>query len=587
MDSSFRTDLVKDATISDITDDLTFAVESGAANCTYQQFPATSPSNSSLVFSVQLPSESIVMGRDLLIRSALTFRILCGSATAAANQVPVGQPAFKYGVDSSLAAFPFSSLITTASVQINNTNVSINLQDVFPQLLCMNSREHLAYYNGMTPSLPDGDYATYSDAVGATNNPVAAYSNGGYDNRLEGRGSFPVSISVLHNITAGGTDASLISTAVTDTWVITLSAMLTEPLFLSPFIWGDPVKNAQGLVGINNMAFTLNIDGGLKRVFSSGSPFITGLQAGTSVNSSLFASSGAQLATSTPTDIPTLLIKFLSTQGSDIIKAKNVVPYTDFPRYITTNTASVSPFLTGAGAPVPVPLTTQNLQLNQMPSKIMVCVRKPMSGQSFADTSTFLTITSVSINLNNASGLLSSASQADLWRMSSRNGSNQTWTQFSGLANKVGTYAAAANGISLTGTGGSLLVLNPAFDLSLPDYLSNGSLGNYNLQMSITVVNQYGGVPFVPEIVIVCVNDGILTSQSGVSSTFTGILSKEMVLNAKSLPATSSAVECRMIGGALLNGHRFRSSRFAGAVSGGASSGGAMHPRSRLSHLLR
>ena len=119
MDSSFKTILVKDACIADITDDLTFAVESGASSNTYQSFPATSPSNSSLVFSVQLPSESIVMGRDVLLRTALTFRIPLGSAAVAAFQVPVGQPAFKYGVDCALAPFPFASLITTASVQIS------------------------------------------------------------------------------------------------------------------------------------------------------------------------------------------------------------------------------------------------------------------------------------------------------------------------------------------------------------------------------------------------------------------------------------------------------------------------------------
>jgi hypothetical protein len=211
-----------------------------------------------------------------------------------------------------------------------------------------------------------------------------------------------------------------------------------------------------------------------------------------------------------------------------------------------------------------------------------------MGIQSFADTSSFLTITGVSINLNNASGLLSSASQADLWRMSARNGSNQTWTQFSGLANKVGSYAALANGISLTGTGGSLLVLNPAFDLSLPDYISCGSLGNYNLQMNITCVNQFG-VSITPEIVIMCVNDGIMTTQSGVSSTFTGILTKEMVLDAKRLAPTSSAIESRMVGGAALNGSKFRSPRFAGALSGGAASGGAASggARGRLAHLLR
>jgi hypothetical protein len=572
MDSSFRTELVKDACIADITDDLTFAVESGAANCTYQAFPATSPSNSSLVFSVQLPSESIVMGRDVLMRSALTFRVNCGGA---ANQVPVGNIAFQYGVDSSLAAFPFSALVTTASVQINNTNVSINLQDVLPQLMCLNSREHLSYYNGMTPSLPDGDYANFADALGATNNPVGAYANGGYDNRLTGRGGFPVTISVLHNITAGGQDASLISTNVLDTWVITVSAIVTEPLFLSPFIWGDPVKNAQGLVGVNNMAMTFNLDGQLKRIFSSASPYISTLEAGSLANPSLFTAVGFQQSIVPAPAIPTLLIKFLSTQASDIVKSKNVVPYTDFPRYITTSTTLCPPFLgvLPLVSPTIVQQTSQNLQLNQMPSKILVCLRKPMGSQTCKDSSTFLTITGISVNLNNASGLLSSASQADLWRMSARNGSNQTWSQFSGLATKVGSYAALANGIQTVGTGGSLLILNPAFDLSLPDYIAPGSLGNYNLQLTLFCVNQYG-VPVTPEIVIVCVNDGILTTQSGVSSTYTGILTKEMVLSSKSMAATSSAVEKRMVGGRMLDGHRFRPSRFGSAMSGGAPSGG-------------
>jgi hypothetical protein len=582
MDSSFRTELVKDATIADITDDLTFAVESGAANCTYQAFPATSPSNSSLVFSVQLPSESIVMGRDVLMRSALTFQVLCGSQAVPANQVPIGQPAFKYGVDSSLGAFPLSALVTTASVQINNTNVSINLQDVLPQLMCLNSREHLAYYNGMTPSLPDGDYANFADALGATNNPVAGYASGGYDNRLEGRGAFPLAITVAHYIAGVFTDTSLISTAVTDTWVITLSAVVTEPLFLSPFIWGDPIKNAQGLVGVNNMAMTFNLDGGLKRIFSSSSPYITGLVAGGVGSPSLFTAIGAQLSTLNAPSVPTLLIKFLSTQASDIIKSKNVVPYTDFPRYITTNTSLCPAFLNGVGAPSAVVQRSQNLQLNQMPSKIIVCLRKPMSGQSFLDSSTFLTITNVSVNLNNASGLLSSASQEDLWRLSARNGSNQTWAQFSGLATKVGSYVGA-NGVQLVGTGGSMLVLNPAYDLSLPDFIAPGSLGNYNLQMQITCVNQYG-VNITPEIVIVCVNDGILTTQSGVSSTFTGILTKEMVLSSKSMVATSSAVEQRMVGGKMLDGSRFRPSRFGGAMSAGASSGGAV--KGKLARLM-
>jgi len=394
---------------------------------------------------------------------------------------------------------------------------------------------------------------------------------------------------VVHNTAAGAVDASLISTDVRDTWVITLSTVVTEPLFLSPFTWGDPVKNAMGIAGLNNMAMTFNIDSALRRVFSSSSPYISGaLLPGSAVDPRMFVASGAKISTAETPTLPTLLLKFLSTQGSDIIKSKNVVPYTDMPRYITTSTAAQPAFVAGV-LPDRVPQTTQNLQLNQMPSKIIVCIRKPMGSQSCKDSSSFLTITDVTINLNNASGLLSSASQADLWRMSARNGSNQTWAQFSGLATKVGDYAAAANGISRIGTGGSLLVLNPAFDLSLPDYISCGSLGNYNLQMTIGCVNQFGEVVPTPEIVIVCENCGIMTTMSGVSSCFTGVLTKEMVLNAKGLAAVSSVDDRRMVGGRALDGHRFRAAKhmLGAASSGGQSSGGASSGGSRLHSLLR
>jgi hypothetical protein len=245
MDSSFKTFKVIDSAIGDLTDEMAFGVVSGASSKTLQSFPCNSPSNSSITFAVQIPSESIVSGRDVLLQAPLTFSVYAGSQLVPANQVPVGQPAFKYGVDSSLAPFPMASLISTINCQINNTSVSVNLQDIFPQILQLNSRDHLAFYNGMTPSLPDGDYGVFAQGLGAGNNPMGGFSNGGYENKVAGRGGHPVALTVDHYIAGVLTDASLISTAVTDTWRITVQTIVTEPIFLSPFTWGDPVHNAQ------------------------------------------------------------------------------------------------------------------------------------------------------------------------------------------------------------------------------------------------------------------------------------------------------------------------------------------------------
>ena len=433
-DSSFKTVLVKDSTISDITSDLTFAVQSGASSTTYQNFPATSPSNSSIVFSVQLPSESIIMGRDVILQTGLTFRAYFGDSSAVATQasVPVGQPCMVYGSNCSLAPFPFSSLITTVNAQINNTNVSVNLQDILPQLLQLNSKEYLSYYNGMTPSLPDGQWGSLVESEGSNSNPMAGYANNSYDDRVQGRGSFPVVITVLHQIYGGGTDTSLISTSLRDTWVVTFQTLVSEPLFLSPFTWSAPERNSQGLLGINNISMTFNVDATLKRLFSCGSAYLnlaagglgTGLAPGSASNSNLFTTTGSIGGYALPSN-PSLRLKFLSSQPSDLLQAKNIVPYTDYPRYITGASAS-SPITGGTVATI----ITQNIQLNQMPSKILVIARVPMQQQTPKDASVFLGIANVSINLNNASGLLSSASQMDLWRLSVRNGSNQTWEQF-------------------------------------------------------------------------------------------------------------------------------------------------------------
>jgi hypothetical protein len=555
VDSAFKTELVKDATIADITPDLTYAVVSGASSTTYQQFTASSNSNSSLNWSVQLPSESIVMGRDVLLNTTMTLTINCGSVAVAGNQVPVGAPAFTYGVNNStyttagavvtpvyptaFSPFPFSQLIGTASAQINNTTVAVNLPDVLPQFLALNDRSFLTEFNATTPSLPDSDYGTYSDAAGAGNNPLSSYNNAEFVNGVQPRGTYPVVIGVAHQIYGGAIDDSLISTDVRDTWVITLAITVTEPIFISPFSWSDPTRSAMGMVGINNFTLTLNMTppgalvGGVPqtRCFGSASPYITSITPGVGANGTMFGS-------------PKLLLKFLSTQPSDRIETRNVVPYTDFPRYITPS-SNAGTIASGAS----LQITTQNIQINQMPSKFIIAVRLPQSLQTIKNPSTFLTITNISINLNNASGLLSSTTPQNLWKISRRNGSNQTWQQFSGFAQQVGTYGIGGQkGVKSIPTGGSVLVLDPALDLSLPETLSNGSLGQYNFQAQITVQNQYG-YAITPEVVVVCVNDGIMVTNQGTSTCYTGILTRQMVMDAKEMAPIPTTEESRMVGG--------------------------------------
>jgi hypothetical protein len=220
----------------------------------------------------------------------------------------------------------------------------------------------------------------------------------------------------------------------------------------------------------------------------------------------------------------------------------------DLPRYLSLQ-SSTGPLVNGASAT----LNSQNIQINQLPDYFIINVRKPMSTQNVKDSSTFLKINSISVNLNNTSGLLSSATPQDLWRISVNNHSTQSWAEFSGSTN----FAANATGVGTQVlTTGSLLVLSPAYDLSLPDFLSSGSIGQYNFQFSINVTN-IEGETITPEICIICVNSGIFTTVAGSSNIYTGILTKQMVMDAKtneeSVDPVSSVQYGRMVGGSMVN----------------------------------
>lgn len=532
--SNFSTVLVKDATISEITSEIDYAVQSGPSQTTYQPFAATSQSSSSLLFSVQVPSENIVLGRDALISSTICFQLHI-------SNVPPGQKAFDYGYTDSLTSFPLASLQNTATVQINNATASSNVQDIMPIISRMTSNRDLQSYNGMTPTLCDQFYYEYSDAVNSNANPMSSFNNMGYDSCLMPRGSFPIEYAVSHvfpGVTEPATDvtaANLTSTSLDDTWVISIKVKVSEPIFVSPFTWSDSSSDCAGLVGVNSISLNFNIDSSLKRLWSSANlqgsdsegQYYCDLKPGYAADGVLFEDSSVKF-------------KFLSTQPSDHIETKNVVPFMAYPRYVT---AAFNNQTLASGAYADV--YSNNLQINQIPDKFIVVARKPMSMQKVGDSNSFLKIDAVSINFNNQSGLLSGASAQDLWRLSKRNGSSQSWLEFSGKAYDNNSFNGDGSNLATTG---SILVLNPSLDMSLPDMFTCGSLGNFNLQMKVTVTNQTDeAIPF--EICIIAVNSGVFVTEQGTSSMFSGILTREAVLSAKQTKAVSSADTTRMIGG--------------------------------------
>jgi len=575
--SDFKTVLQKDPTIADVTSDLVYAVKSGGSATTYQSFPSTSATNSVIVFNIQVPSENIIVGRDALLQSPLQF-------TLTVSDVPAGETAIVWGQTASLQAFPLASCMTTATATINNTTTSVNLQDVLPQILRLNSNRELYRYNGTTPSLPDQNWGKYSDSYASNSSPLASYYNQSYDNDQCPRGAFPCYAQVDRFVGGVWQDNSPISTGVAaETWRVSVFTTVAEPLFLSPFIYADPYHNRQGMLGINNMSFTLNINATLNRLVSAFVPPGASVVIAPGVladpmpaakwlaNGNLFQNTYAVPQLSAPASGgPTMLLKLLSSQPSDRLETRNVVPYFDLPRYLTSS--ANNPVLAAATART---ITSQSIQLSQLPDYFIIVARKSVQTQTITDTSSFLTIRNISINLNNQSGLLSSATPQDLWRMSVKNGSMQTWEEFSGSA-YVNDTALGNNG--LISTTGSMFIVSPA-DLSLPDYLSSGSLGAFQLQFNAQVFNQFDEAIQV-EICVIAANSGIFVLQQGTCSVYTGILTREAVLAAKSQQSTQS--DDRMIGGMLSRGLARHPNDPMVRMRGAAMSAGAMSAGANL-----
>jgi hypothetical protein len=575
--SDVKTVTVTDSRIADLTPEINYAVFNGAQQNTYQQFPFNSASNSSLTANIQIPSESICSDARVLLQSDLNLTINCAN-------VPTGSSAFQYGLTDSLNSYPLQSLFTTASLTINNATSSTNYKDVMAFIKLLEDKASLDKLNSTSPDYVNETWGSYADAVLSNSNPMGNMNDMAYDNARVPNGAYPASITINRYVAGVFTDNSPVSTGANNTWVIYLTFRgLTEPfLALSPFISND--FNRAGLIGLNNIAMTMNVDSACSKVWTTGNctagstgwnSYITSIQLGNPASNSLGFTNSK------------LLFNFLTLSDLQYsqISTKSVTNYTSYDRYISPS--SNSPVMTASTGGYNV--TFQNIQLSQVPSMMVFALRVPIANQNWAYTDGFLSVGQVSITFNNQSGLIASANNVNIYNMSKTNGSNQSYTSFKGQANAIQA------GVAVTvPTLGSMIVVNCAKDLSLNGLLSNGSIGQFNVQIQLQgVLNQY---PFQvqPEGILMCINEGFCVTQLGNSQFFTAVLSRESVLDAKAehpVNVVDETLYARTVGGRMSSTHigKYVKSMMKGMkkMKGEEEHGGRHSSKSKLKHLLQ
>ena len=597
-----------------------YAVEKGALALTNVPFSAITNTTSQLTFNVIVPSENVFVDRAVDVSA-----IIRGSCQVQLGTAVGGTPIFPVG-SIAPAPFPLQQICTSIQATINDATVVINTVDVLPQVLRF--VDYKAHRLQRTCPTALDNYASYSDTLSgstlATNSPLGAYNNARNSDEL-GNGAYPGFCWLGSSIVGGTVPTTVVSTDSTGAapsatapiasfvngWpcapgsanlagvasttssstVLYWQIFTTEKLVLSPFIFGDAYEYDTGLFGVQNIQLVMNIN-----------PTNTRILRQAPASRAITSGAGA-VAITVPSPIfnvnvlsftnPRLQVQFLTPSLDVSLPAKSVIPYTEFPRYITTVGDSFSAITAYASngpaalggvfsAPSPTTIQTNTITLPLIPDLLMVYVRpasytkNPATGLTFpgyvqsvggtadcggdaraACASYTLPIQGVSINFDNFAGLLSSHTQEQLYKMSVANGLEMDYPTFTGFA-ESGLYqtgaAAVAGGTTnqpvWVPTVGPILVLKPGRDIPLQAGQAPGLVGNFSLQMSLRVYNNsliaYAANEL--QIYVVTVNSGYFETIKGSSRLIKGLLTEQDIISAPESDAMTSGQVARLVG---------------------------------------
>jgi len=464
--------------ITDINQRTMYTILQGGNEVSYKTVTSTSYSNSSAQFTAPPPSPGVIVDRKIWLKMPVKIEFNGESGG-------IGQGLLQSGFDA-FRAYPLAQMTNVLNVMINNTSVSINLNDSIGALLRYhNTTMTKEYEYSMTPTHMD-ESQNYDDLVNTIRNPLGYYgdSNGG---DVEGRGSFPYRV-----FTNTATNA-------------VVEADLCEPLFLSPLLFGH--GDRKGFVGVQNFTFTFTWDSNLERIWSHA------------------PSSGSIYTINVTLGQPQLLFKYITPKQLTMIPRSIEYDYNIVNRYPTNSGSfNIEEVRT---------IQSQNIQLQSIPKRVYIYARVSNSSRGYQDCDTYLAIQNINVNWNNRSGLLSSATQQDLYNISKNNGVDMSWNQWSGGP----SYFYSGSDIIPIGTIGSVLCLQFGRDIGLSDLEAPGLDGTYQFQFNVTLKNVNQAQP-ISDVTLyaVVISQGVFTVLDNRAISQIGVITRQDILDSKDSP---------------------------------------------------
>ncbi len=491
---------------TNINNQRSYSILRGSTETSYQQFPSTSFNNSQVQWTANPPSNSTIVDRLFWIKK--TFRLVfAGSGSGALLQI---------GANDAIRCLPIATITNTIQVTLNNDQVSTNLNQYWSAL----SHYHSDLCNrntflDKTPAFQDKSQE-YSDlASGSIRNPLGPYTASADGQTL--RGAFPINV-----VSNGNTSAEVIFT-------------VTEPCFLSPFIFSEFDYMKSGLIGVNNLSVTMTL-GNLARLWSH-------------------SSNGNTITSITPSLLSaTLLFCYYSPNIAVPIPTKQSWEYFEIIPYPTQNGNSLAPSTMATSNTTT--MTMNSVQLKQHPNKIYIYAREADAyldgtitpSDAWTKTDTFAAIKSISITYGNRTGLLATASTEDLYEMSRKNGLCDSYREFFGLV-PIASPAGSTGPANVIGTVGSVVCVCPGQDLGLDALSAPGLMQNVQLSVNCTFINPNQSRSIVYALYVVVVNEGVINFMNGSFTHQVGVFSSADVLAAEKAPMVKWNVYRHVYGG--------------------------------------
>lgn len=473
-----------------------YAVLKSGSQTTWKQWTSTSISTNSINFSVPPPSAGVFIDRKIffVLSVQLTFT---GIPPAGVTLLNVNRDAPR--------AFPIAGSLNNIKMTINNHTMNFESAEFIHALLRFNNGVQLKNCDySMTPNMYDQSQQ-YGDLFGTIRSPLFNYGDSQDGTELN-RGGFP--FQIITNLPGDGTS---VMTSV-------VQATFCEPLFISPLYFG--AHNGSGFFNVNAMDFIFN--------------FVSGANAIASRMWSHDDNGGTNVITSATAQFnnfgghqPLLLIQYITPMETQVLSHDMVIsyPYFDVQKYVT----SIGPVAAG----VSTSATSNNIQLNSIPRRMYIYIRQTNSDlyNNPSNTDTYAAITTISLQYLNKSGLLSGATQYDLYKMSAKNHCNMSWTQWSGgPVQRPGTWA------SVIGTVGSVLCIEFATDIGLDSLDAPGKLNQGMIQVLVNYTN-IASRTINFDLYIVPILEGVFTIEGlGRASTNIGVISSKDILDCQAKP---------------------------------------------------